>query len=154
LARLAQQRDVAQIRRDKSKISPSFSSVNLLSEVGALPSRSSSMIADTDAAVEGLTEPLEGTSLMSLCCPPDPHIINIICNWQAGGCANSQNTLVFGNHHVLQLPVRPLPSQEQRFLDVTFPLTISAKYNANVYHDFSVGIAVSTCVSCCYFGKA
>lgn len=145
---------MAQIRRDKSKISPSFSSVNLLSEVGAVPSRSSSTIADTDAVGEGATEPLEGTSLMSLCCPPDPHIINIICTWQGVGCANSHNNLVFGNHHVLHLPVRPLPSQEQRFLDVSFPLTLSAKYNANVYHDFSVGIAVSTCLSRCYFEKA
>jgi hypothetical protein len=84
---------------------------------------------------EGAIDALEGTSLLSLCCSPDPHIVNIICNWQAVNCASELNMSVFGNHHVLQVPVQYLPSQEHRSFDY-FPLTISADYNPNVYHDF------------------
>lgn len=86
-------------------------------------------------AGEGAIDSLEGTSLFNLCCSPDPHNVNIICNWQGVRCASELNMFVFGNHHVLQVPVQYLPLQERRSLN-DFPLTISADYNPIIYHDF------------------
>ena len=75
----------------------------------------------------------EGTSLSALCSSDDP-TINFICKWSGISCNTAKS--VSGLHHILQLPV--LSTRR----GVGCPLTITSKYKANIYHEFSLGPVV------------
>jgi len=133
-------RDIAHIRRDKSKLNRTDSMPVLHDDANSagpedISSGSTSVIGSAvdDDETDSLPQ-YEGTSLTSLC-PPNNHIINIICKWRGISC-NTENPIT-GQHHVLQLPVL----SQGRGLGC--PLTITAKYKANVYHEFNLGSVVS-----------
>ena len=118
-----QPRHVAQIRRAKTTLGQD-------STVSERPSTVS------DAALRAASHP---TSLASFC----PLVgggshINIVCCWSAiVGKDVTDETFIFGQHHLRNLLVRPLNKSK------SCPLALTAKYKPHVFHNFDEGPLVS-----------
>lgn len=111
-----QPRSIAQIRRARSSLS------SLLSE------------QNSD---HYLNDPVyfHPTSRAALCASEHAqHEINLICSWTATG--DNGDTITFGQHHLRKLAVKPQHKSR------SCPLTITAKFNPDMTHDFESGLLV------------
>ena len=120
-----QPRHVAQIRRAKTTL-----------EQESTVSSSEGQPKASGAAIRAASHP---TSLASFC----PVVgggsnINIVCCWSAIVLKdNTDEIIIYGQHHLRNLLVRPLNKSK------SCPLALTAKYKRHVFHNFDEGPLVS-----------
>jgi hypothetical protein len=119
-----QPRHVAQIRRAKTTV-----------EQESTVSSSGRQAKVSDASLRLASHP---TSLASLCpISGGGSNINIICCWSAIVGKEDVNDIIYGQHHLRNLLVRPLNKSKG------CPLALTANYKPHVSHNFDDGPLVS-----------
>eukprot|EP00957_Ditylum_brightwellii_P009143 691336-Ditylum_brightwellii.AAC.1 len=131
-----QPRHVAQIRREKSSMESEKSGSSHSNNGQTTPgndtgSQSSSGNGDLVGKSELSYHP---TSIMNLCPPEESSSkINVICTWTALSSGNAEDEVIYGQHHLRQLAVRPQAKSKG------CPLTITANHRSEIEHDFTGG---------------
>jgi len=131
-----QPRHVAQIRREKSSMESEKSGSSHSNNGQTTPgndtgSQSSSGNGDLVGKSELSYHP---TSIMNLCPPEESSSkINVICTWTAFSSGNAEDEVIYGQHHLRQLAVRPQAKSKG------CPLTITANHRSEIEHDFTGG---------------